>query len=142
MRGRAVVGIALLALAVSAATPARAGSPRVSYVLHCMGCHLADGGATPGRIPALAGSVGRFLHVPGGRAFLVRVPGVAHSPLEDAELAELLNWVLLRFSAEEMPSDFAPYTAAEVAAWRRQPLPDVERVRRRLIEALEREESR
>lgn len=140
MRGPAVLALAFLV--VGPGQPARAGSPQVNYTLHCQGCHLADGRATPGRVPALAGSIGDFLRVPGGRAFLVRVPGVAHSPLEDAALAELLNWVLMRFGAKTLPADFAPYTAEEVAGLRRRPLANVAPLRARLLEALEREESR
>ena len=41
--------LAALGLAVAA----HAASPEVDYVLHCQGCHLADGSASPGRVPAL-----------------------------------------------------------------------------------------
>lgn len=114
---------------------AAAEPPRIDYMLHCQGCHLADGRATEGRIPALVGA-GRFLSVAGGREFLVRVPGVSLSELNDAELAELVNWMLYRFSADELPADFAPYTAEEVARYRRSPLVEVERARAELTAAL------
>jgi mono/diheme cytochrome c family protein len=104
--------------------------------LHCQGCHLVDGRETPGKIPALVGA-GRFLSVTGGREFLVRVPGVSLSVLDDAELAELVNWMLYRFSAKDMTGDFPPYTAEEVARYRRNPLVDVETVRRELVAAFE-----
>ncbi len=127
--------LAALLLAVSAA--ARAESPAFNYVLHCQGCHLEDGAGTPGSgIPALAGSVGRFARVPEGRAYLTRVPGVTAAPLDDATLAELLNWVLHHFSAAELPSDFAAYTADEIARGRRLPLTDVEGTRRRLLDTI------
>ncbi len=112
-----------------------AAEPRVNYILHCQGCHLVDGRATEGKIPALVGA-GRFLSVEGGREFLVRVPGVSLSELNDAELAELVNWMLYRFSADDLPADFAPYTAEEVARYRRNPLVEVERVRAELTVAL------
>ena len=57
--------------------------PPLDYMLNCQGCHRADGAGTPGTVPALAGSVGRFLAVRGGREFLVQVPGVAQSILDD-----------------------------------------------------------
>jgi mono/diheme cytochrome c family protein len=114
-------------------------SPRVDYIVHCQGCHLADGSATPGRIPALDGSMGRFLRVPGGREFLVRVPGTAQAPLSDGEIAELLNWMLVEFSREELPDRFERYTAEEVRQYRSEPLSKVEAERRRLLDALERE---
>ena len=75
--------------AAAFAFPARAASPAIDYTVHCQGGHLRDGSATPGRVPALAGSLGRFTRIPAGRAYLVRVPGVAQSPLDDAALAAL-----------------------------------------------------
>jgi mono/diheme cytochrome c family protein len=124
-------GLLLAALAVSA--PAGAESPAVNYLLHCQGCHRPDGGGTPGAVPALAGFVGRFLGVAGGREFLVRVPGSSQSPLSDAELAELLSWIVRRFGPVEVAADFAPFTAEEVTRVRRPPLADVESVRRALV---------
>ena len=121
-----------------AAADARAGGPEQDYVLHCQGCHRPDGGATPGSVPALAGQVARFLHVPGGRDFLARVPGVAQASLGDGDLARLLNWMVSRFDAAHVPPDFAPYEAVEVGALRRQPLVDVSEARRRLVAAMER----
>lgn len=126
------------AAAFLAAAGARAERPEVNYMLHCQGCHLADGTGKPGAVPALAGHVARFLGVPGGREFLVRVPGSALSPLRDAELAEVLNWIVRRFGPEASLEGFTPYDAEEVAAVRRPPLTDVEGVRRALVEALER----
>ena len=129
MRAALLLGLALLA------TTARAYGPETNYAIHCQGCHLADGSATPEKVPALAGSVARFLHAPGGRAYLVRVPGVANAPLSDAELAALLDWTLVRFDAASIPRDHAPYTAEEVARWRREPLVDVSEERARLLDA-------
>jgi mono/diheme cytochrome c family protein len=111
-----------------------AASPELDYMLNCAGCHRPDGVATPGSLPALAGSVGRFVRVPGGREYLARVPGVATSALDDAALAAVLNWMLERFAPPAAPEGFAPYTAEEVGRLRRQPLVNVERARRELIE--------
>ena len=121
-----------------AASPVLAGSPAVDYALNCQGCHLDDGAGTPGSVPPLAGSVGRFLTVPGGREFLVQVPGVATSPLDDAALAAVLNWMLERFGPPHLPAKYAPYTAAEVGALRQKPLTNVDRVRADLVGATER----
>jgi mono/diheme cytochrome c family protein len=128
--------IALLALA-SAATAAHAYSPETNYTLHCQGCHLADGIASVDKVPALAGSVAQFLRVPEGRAFLVRVPGVANAQLADADLAALLDWTLRRFDAANLPADFVPYTADEVHRLRAEPLVDIAPARRRLLDAIE-----
>ena len=134
MRAALLLGLALLA------TTARAYGPETNYAIHCQGCHLADGSATPEKVPALAGSVARFLHAheigaPARRAYLVRVPGVANAPLSDAELAALVDWTLVRFDAASIPRDHAPYTAEEVARWRREPLVDVSEERARLLDA-------
>jgi mono/diheme cytochrome c family protein len=106
---------------------AHANEPRVDYMLQCQGCHGAEGHGAPGTVPSLAG-VGRFLAVPGGREYLVRVPGSSQSALDDADLAAVLNWMIRSFD----PRDFVPYTAEEVARVRRPPLDDVEGVRREL----------
>jgi len=125
-------------LLLLAASPGFAGSPAVDYALNCQGCHLDDGSGTPGSVPRLAGTVGRFLDVPGGREFLVQVPGVATSALDDAALAAVLNWMLARFGPPHLPEKYAPYTAAEVGALRQKPLTNVDRVRAELIGAAER----
>jgi mono/diheme cytochrome c family protein len=110
----------LLALLVAA--PAAAGSmgtPQLDYVLHCAGCHGLEGEGVPAKgVPRLAGNLGKLLHVPEGRAFIVQAPGVSNASLGDAELARLLNWLLPRMDAVHMPADTAAYTAEEVAALR------------------------
>ena len=81
----------------------------------------------------LDGFVGRFTQVPGGRDYLMRVPGVARSRLDDARLAAVLNWVLATYAVGEVASSFAPYTAAEVSLARRQVLLDRRSVREELL---------
>jgi len=109
-----------------------ASPPHTNYMLHCMGCHLQDGSETPGHIPALLG-MDRFLSVPEGREYLIRVPGVALSILSDQELAELMNWLLLRFGTAGTRADPAPYTPTEVALYRKLPYTGVDTVRMALI---------
>jgi mono/diheme cytochrome c family protein len=92
------------------------------WTLNCQGCHRQDGSGSPGTAPGLAGTVARFLAVPGGREYLGRVPGVATSPLSDADLAEVMNWMLWRFDREHIPATFQPFTAAEIGALRQRPL--------------------
>jgi len=108
-------------------------TPKVNYTLYCQGCHLADGSGTPGKVPALKNEVGRFLHVDGGREYLVQVPGTSQSPLSDAEIAAVLNWMLKNFSAEQLPVDFVPYTSEEVSRVRPEPLANLSAVRARLM---------
>jgi hypothetical protein len=110
---------------------------RINYMLNCQGCHLPDGSGVPGSVPTMKNFVGNFLHVPGGRRFLVQVPGSANAPVSDAELAELLNWILITMSPEELPEDYPPYTAEEVGAYRSTPLTDVDDLRPELVAGFE-----
>ena len=132
---RAAVAIALLAMGMAAPFAARAASPDVNYALHCMGCHRPDGSGAAGRVPNLAG-LRDFLRVPGGREYLVRVPGTAFSALGDAETAALLNWMVRRFGTARADTPFARYMTAEVGALRQDPLVDVEEVRGALLRAI------
>lgn len=108
-------------------------STRINYILQCQGCHLADGAGTPGKVPALKNEVGRFLQVPGGREFLIQVPGTSQSTLTDAEVAAVLNWILENFSSKELPADFIPYTTGEISRYRPHPLANASAVRARLM---------
>jgi mono/diheme cytochrome c family protein len=130
---------AILVLAVlPAASPAAAGGDgRIDYTLHCRGCHGADGAGAAEAVPSFRGQLARFLRAPGGREYLVRVPGTSQSELSDARIAALLNWMLREFSPGEMPADFTPYDEDEIARLRRPPLTDVLTVRHRLVQALE-----
>ena len=93
-------------------------SPRVNYMLHCMGCHMMDGSGAPGAVPSLRGRMASFLQVDAGRAYLIQVPGTAQSPLNDAEVAEVVNWMLEEFTIGPLPADFQPYSEEEVAGYR------------------------
>jgi mono/diheme cytochrome c family protein len=131
---------ALVALAVAAPlvargaeAPPRPSGPALDYMLHCQGCHKPDGSGQGDVVPALRGQMGRFLHDPGGREFLVRVPGVAQSQLDDKALAEVLNWMLVRFDRANLPVGFTPFTEREVGALRSQPLSDTKRRRASLV---------
>jgi len=107
------------------AAPAGVGDARrawQNWTMNCQGCHRVDGTGSAGTSPSLAGTVGRFVSVPGGREYLGRVPGVATSPLSNADLAEVVNWMLWRFDKEHLPSTFQPFTAAEIGQLRTQPL--------------------
>jgi cytochrome c553 len=93
-----------------------------NWTLNCQGCHRFDGSGSDATAPGIAGTVSKFLLVPGGREYLIRVPGVATSPLSDQDLAEVMNWMLWRFDKEHLPASFLPYTAAEIAPLRARPL--------------------
>jgi hypothetical protein len=83
--------------------------------------------------PGLAGSIGGYVGVRDGRDYLIHivlggmsgpidVKGVIYnglmpefSQLSDAEIAATLNDVLTRFDAAQLPKDFTPFAANEVA---------------------------
>ena len=113
--------------AAAAVTDAPAGVPNPqrawqNWTLNCQGCHRPDGSGSEGTAPSLAGTVSKFLNVPGGRDYLGRVPGVATSPLGNADLAELMNWMFWRFDKAHMPADYVPFTAEEIGRLRTSPL--------------------
>jgi hypothetical protein len=93
-----------------------------NWTLNCQGCHRVDGTGSASTSPSLAGTVAKFLWVPGGREYLCRVPGVATSPLSNDDLAEVMNWMLWRFDKEHLPAGFRPFTAAEIGEFRTRPL--------------------
>jgi len=132
----AVLGGFALFLCCLSAQAEGMSSPRINYILHSQGCHLVDGAGTAQKVPALKNEVGRFLHVPGGREFLIQVPGTAQSPLTDAEVAAVLNWILENFSSGQLPADFVPYTTTEISRYRQPPLANVSAVRAKLMQEI------
>ena len=104
-------------------------------MLHCMGCHVADGSGSPGRVPSVRDSVAALSASAAGRRFLVQVPGAAQSPLSDLELAQVLSWMIRNLSARPVSSDFRDFTAEEVARYRKTPLVDVPGTRAQLLAA-------
>jgi mono/diheme cytochrome c family protein len=122
--------------------PARADAPSVSptssvratYVVHCAGCHGLDGsGSRLGQVPDMR-RLGDFLRLPGGREFIVSVPGVMGSGLSDADVAAVTNYVLASIAPGSAPPGTPPYSTEEVRRARARPLVDVAAQRRRLVE--------
>jgi mono/diheme cytochrome c family protein len=109
-----------LALFATAAAARAAPPPAEDYLIHCSGCHHADGAGVPGIVPALSG-LAPLLATPAGRAYLVRVPGVAQSSLDDERLAALLNWMMREMSGAQPSPAFA---GREVRQLRADPLRD------------------
>lgn len=136
MAKRFLITVALLAALSGLSGAARADSAH-DYQLHCSGCHQTDGSGAPHfGVPSFVGSLGHFLRLPEGRAFLVQVPGTANSPLDDRHTAALLNWLVFAVSREAVPADFQPYTEAEVAVLRRQRVHDVPAARAGIVARL------
>lgn len=114
-----------------------AAQARYDYMLHCSGCHAADGVPSPlGRIPALKDRIGHFMALPEGRAFLVQVPGVNNTGLDDAAIARVMNWVVTNFAGASLAAAFVPYTGPEVAQFRARRPVDVPTYRKDLARRL------
>lgn len=130
----ALLGLALCTGAACAADgPAKA---RLQYLQYCVGCHGMDGSGAPTKgVPSMRGTLGRFLQQPGGREFIVQVPGVMNSPLSDRDIADLMNWLLPQVSAPTLPASLAPYEASEISRLRASRPVDVPAQRQRLIDA-------
>lgn len=133
MNGISGFRLSLVALLFCAASQATA-DPRTDYLLYCRGCHLINGDGVPPDVPSLHDEPGRLLSIPGGREYIVRVPGVSQTAMTDEELAAVLNWVLAEFNADTVPGDFQPYTAKEVGAARAKLLIDPLKYRASLME--------
>ena len=119
MTGGFVHGVLCVTACVAVAADARAEPTlQTLYTLNCSGCHGAGGQGVPeAGIPNL-NEAGRYVRTQLGREYLIEVPGLSQSRLDDATAARLLNWVLRQFSAKTLPADFKPYTTAEVTRFR------------------------
>ena len=127
------LGAVTMLLVCAAAMPACAESPQNLYTLNCWGCHRANGEGVAGTAPPLINAAD-FLRVGGGREYLIRVPGVSQSMLDDADTAVVMNWVLETFSKGRMPADFQPFTAGEIHHARAEPhLFDITEIRTQLL---------
>jgi hypothetical protein len=126
-------GAAAIVLCWATANAAWAYQPAVNYQLRCMGCHLADGSGEAGRVPSIRRTLVLFSSSPEGRDYVIRVPGVAQSPLSDADTAVLLNWMARNLSDVKLSSRFADYSAAEVHRARAHPLVRVRGIRAHLL---------
>ena len=110
---------AFAALSGQAAHPTAATTARLDWMLHCQGCHGAEGEVGVPGMPVLRGRVAWYLALPDGRARLVQVPGVTNAALSDAGVARLLNWMLTTLDAGRLPEGFEAFTGVEVGALRK-----------------------
>ncbi len=131
---------AALAIVLAAAGFSGVDNPSTAknnWMLHCQGCHLPDGSGSADGAPSMIGIVSRFLSVEGGREYVGKVPGVANAGLDDAALAELVNWMLQTYDKEHLPANFKPYTAREIGALRERPyIVEAADMRQQLLEKL------
>ena len=129
---------------------------RFHWMMNCQGCHGQNGEASVQRSVPSLDNLAAFQKIPAGREFLIRVPGVSHSPLSDSELANLLNWMVRTMGgaktmggtmgpAVELPSAEVKqilFTREEVAALRKNPfVTEIREVRRNLISRINSDEA-
>jgi len=122
---------ALAALCFIFATGLQADA-RANYLLHCGGCHLPNGTGAPPDVPSLVETLGPIVASPEGRAYVMRVPGASQAPLDDRQLAQVMNWVLATFNKKTLPKDFRPLEPEEATAARQHVLADPVSYRKRL----------
>ena len=131
---RVIIGA--LAVGIVPAANADDHRARINYMVHCQGCHLPEAVGFVGKVPRMKDFVGYFLHSRAGREFVIRVPGVATASLPDDELTEMMNWLLLTYSAEQLPQPFEPFSAEEVAVLRTDLEADPENTRMRILKQI------
>ncbi|MEE3290491.1 MAG: hypothetical protein VX206_07135 [Pseudomonadota bacterium] len=120
-----IKGFTFLALLLALVTHSVfAASPRINYLLYCSGCHRPLGEGNPPNVPTLHNELGLMMSVQEMRGYLARVPGSAHAPITDAELTDVLNWMLEQFNADTLPEDFKKLTVEEVTKAREESLAD------------------
>jgi len=107
-----------------------AADPKSHYMIHCMGCHLQDGRGLPPDVPAFDNKLAVLAATPRGREYLVRVPGAAQAPIDDASLAGVLNWILQEYTSG---SHHVPFKASEIAHYRTEPLAQPAQLRAELL---------
>ena len=120
-----IKGFTFLALLLALVTHSVfAASPRINYLLYCSGCHRPLGEGNPPNVPTLHNELGLMMSVQEMRGYLARVPGSAHAPITDAELTDVLNWMLEQFNADTLPEEFKKLTVEEVTKAREESLAD------------------
>ncbi|CQD37220.1 c-type cytochrome [Yersinia mollaretii] len=112
-------------------------TPEQNYILKCSGCHDMDGsGSVAGGIPPLPGYLGAFVNDADGRLYLMHVPGIVASGLDDQQIAQLMNFLNQKWGDVQQGS---PFTDAEVKQLRAMPMTDVVKLRRQIVQRFLRE---
>ncbi|RID91125.1 hypothetical protein D2N39_14605 [Gemmobacter lutimaris] len=132
MRQALLASLLVLATAAPGVAGNTATSPRANYVLHCSGCHGMQGlGTAEGGIPAFPDSVGHIVSIESGRDYVMHVPGVVGNNMTNAQIAEVMNYILDQWSDGR-----GHFTEAEVTRRRETPIGDVVTYRRKVVEEL------
>jgi len=133
----AVLAVSLMISLAPAVAESAGNAPGTNYALRCSGCHGLDGaGSMEGGIPDFRGYVGAFSRTKEARNYLMHVPGVVSTGLNDAEIASVLNYVMKTYGDSSLPRDYVPFTEGEVIALRREPMEDLIAYRRKLVDEM------
>jgi mono/diheme cytochrome c family protein len=121
------------------ASRARADGHNI-FISNCAVCHQPDGKGAPSVYPPLASSVGKYVALKDGRAYVIDVVSFGMGgkidsagdsfegdmppwpQLSDQDVADVLNYVLTGLNAKLLPADFKPISPDEVKAERAKPL--------------------
>ena len=103
-------------------------NPHTNYVLYCAGCHGLHGEGAVHHVPNLKESLPVLLTSPEGRQFVVSVPGVVNSELDNGHLAEVFNYL-----QKEWRISGSPFTASELEFGRQHPVVRVHQSRAALL---------
>jgi mono/diheme cytochrome c family protein len=147
--------IAVVAMLACAGTTGAASGSQL-FASNCIVCHQPDGKGVQGIYPPLNETVGSYVKLKAGRAYLAHVPsfGLAGqidshgesfdsnmpplTQLTDDEIAAVINYVLTKYNQSILPGKFKPLTPGEVHGYRAKPMSetDVHGERAALLAAL------
>ena len=126
----------MCALALAAGAPAARADGHNVFISNCAVCHQPDGKGAPSVYPPLADTVGKYVALKDGRAYIIDVVSFGMGgkidsagdsfegdmppwpQLSDQEVADVLTYVLTSFNAKVLPADFKPISPDEVKAER------------------------
>lgn len=92
------------------------------WTMNCQGCHGPKGKGNASRdVPPLV-ELNAFQKISEGREFLVRVPGVSRSPINNSDLTNLMNWMVREMDPNFNEKDQILFTEQEVGQLRQKPL--------------------
>ena len=128
----AIVCVVALAAGVSTAR----ADGRGVFISNCAVCHQPDGKGAPSVYPPLADSVGRYVALKDGRAYLIDVVSFGMGgkiesggdsfegdmppwpQLSNQDVADVITYVLTGLNPKLLPADFKPISADEVKSER------------------------
>lgn len=133
-RQELLVGIAVVFSLASLPTQAEASASGEKQYQQCAACHLPSGTGAPGLFPPLTKRLGAIAERPEGRDYLVMVTqaglmgpisieGVTYQSIMPPQglslgnegIASVLNYILRRFNADTLGTEWQAFTAEEVA---------------------------